>query len=211
MKLNNDDVKLYGKVSKPLAEKLQPLVVDAVKSSGIDRNLIQSALLKQLENTPTRIGVATAQRLLKDPVKLVQDYKFENARIASVKQQNFDANLNKMTQRITKVHPTETFQELKQKFPENRNYQQLQQAADLHVQNGGRPLTLVALPKLDASKLPKELQTRVVSNTLVLKDGESVLLHDDMPVKVVDSKDATVEAGMKVVSAPAKPQMELTF
>src|ERR1039458_2142739 len=113
MKLNNEDIKLYTKVSKDLAAKLQPLIVEAVEASGLERNLVQSALLKELEGTTARIGVATAKRLLKDPAGLVNGYLQAVAVEKARKQGNFDQNLKLMVARVSESFPEDTYQELK--------------------------------------------------------------------------------------------------
>jgi hypothetical protein len=178
MKLNRDDVKLYSKISKDLAEKLQPLIVAAVGASGLDRNLVQSALLKQLEVTPARIGVATAKRLLKNPKALVDGYQQAVAREDGQRQGNFDQNLRLMVARVAKGDPDATYRELKEKFPNCRSYKELQVAARLHVENGGRPLTVVRLSeklyKNGGTPLPSQAAARRVDGNIVLVDGEAL-------------------------------------
>ena len=75
--------------------------MEAVGTSGLNRNLVQSALLKQLEATPARIDVATAKRLLKNPKALVDDYQQAVAREDEQRQGNFDQYLRLMVARVS--------------------------------------------------------------------------------------------------------------
>jgi len=96
-----------------------------------------------LNGSSTRIGVATTKRLLKDPAGLVSRSLQAVALKDAQKQGNFDQNLKLMVARVSKSYQEGTYQELKAKFPNCRDYGQLQTAANLHVQNRGRPLTVV--------------------------------------------------------------------
>ena len=108
----------YTKVSKDLAAKLQPLILEAVEASGLERNLVQSALLKEPEGTSARIGVATAKRLLKDPAGLVNGYLQAVAVEKARKQGNFDQNLKRMVARVSESFPEDTYQELEGAIPQ---------------------------------------------------------------------------------------------
>ena len=213
MKLNNEDIKLYTKIPKDLAAKLQPLILEAVEASGLERNLVQSALLKELEGTSARIGVATAKRLLKDPAGLVNGYLQAVAVEKARKQGNFDQNLKLMVARVSESFPEDTYQELKARFPTCRDYQQLQAAAALHVQNGGHPLTVVPLADWATNKrpLPAQVVSRLVGENLVLIDGEAVGFKDGSVVGPLPKKDLAVAEGMRVVAAPECPQIDFAL
>lgn len=231
MKLNSHDAKLHGKVGPQLAVKLQPLILKAVESSGIERNLVQSALLKELENTPTRIGVATAERLLKEPQALVTRYLSHLSKENSQRQGNFDQNLKLMLARVASAHPEETWRELQEKFPNNRSYRDMQVAATLHAENQGRPLTVVRLPESvtpHQTDLPNGKETtldRLVDGSLVALDGEVVALRDNLAIGPVaaDKLDALYsevfsntgfttaahDPNVAVIAAPKPRQMDL--
>jgi hypothetical protein len=223
MKLNKDGAKLYGRVSGDLAEKIQPLIVAAVTQSGLDRNLVQSALLKELEGTHARIGLATAARLLKDPKALVEGYSETVAGVQARKQQNFDENLRLMVERVAKPHPVETMAELKKHFPASRDYKQLLVVAELHARNGGRPLTVVELPAALAGKeFAEAAKARCVGGKVVLIDGECVEFANE-GIRGPMAKEDILQASQlrpgevpdpsngsgTYFEAPARPQMEL--
>lgn len=178
MKINYDNLNLYNKVSPALAEAIQPMIVDTIKSYKINQDLLQGALLKVMETegvppthlrdgkailtrvsdwsknaSPThllsndpailRMNIETAQRLLKDPLKLVADYRLAKDSFAASKAAIFEDNLKKMVEHSSPNHPAKTLQEIKQKFPDVRDVGRLNTIATLHAQNEGRPLTLV--------------------------------------------------------------------
>ena len=221
MKLNRDDVRLYSKISKNLAEKLQPLIVESVRASGLDRGLVQIALLRQLEATPARIGVATAKRLLKDPKAMVESYRQAVMHEDEQRRGNFDRNLRLMVARLAKGGADGTYRELKEKFPNCRSYRELQVAASLHVQNGGRPLTVVRLAeklyKNGGTPLPCQAAARLVDGNIVLVDGEALgfVMKDGYPaVHAGPCPKGELPQGVDyahVSESPDRPQMDLSI
>jgi hypothetical protein len=225
MKINKDDAALYGKVSPELARKLQPLIQGASTEHNLDRRLVQSALLYELEGTSARIGVATAQRLLKDPKYLVSEYERKKSVSAAKRQSNFDQDLRGMISHVAKTHPEDTFKELKSKFPNSRNFADMQRAAALHVQNGGRPLTVVPVP-LDAvipTHGPGSDRYVNSKEQVILLDGEGIVFLEikgeelgrvilgPIPAKELSQKLEGRTENREVYQAPPVPQMTMEF
>jgi len=221
MKINEDDMKLYGRVSPQLAAKLQPLIVEAMEASGMERNLIQSALLKHLETTPARIGLATAKRLLKDPKGMVDTYQEMVASDEAAHQNRFDKDLRAMVTRLTQGVPEGTMEELASRFPGNRNFREMQTAAKLHVENKGRPLTVVPLSekvyKNGGPPLPAEAFARLVDGKLVLIDGEAAgFIARDSDGELILARGPCPKEELKgsfahVEESPGRPQMEFAM
>ena len=176
-----------GKVKRDLAVKSQPYIEEAATSTGIKRELIQNALFQQLEKAGVRIGVATVARLLKDPKVLVDEYLRRVAVQTTEKTLNFERTLKQMLQRSAKAYAVEAFKEIRTKFPQNREFRQLNALGRLMAENKGSALTVVPLPE---GVLPVDPEnSRFIEGSLVMKDGESVAWRDGKAIGPAEPKD----------------------
>lgn len=216
-----------GKVKRSLAVKAQKFIEKATIASGIKRDLIQSALFRNLERAGVRIGIATVERLLKDPKTLVDGYLHHVAVEEAEKTGNFERTLKQMLQNSAKIYAKEAFVEIKAKFPQSRDFRALNMVGRLCAENKGRPLTFVKLPEgvqpFQAGTDPSIGMRRLVDGSLVLKDGEVVAWKMGIVIGPVDAKELNLEytkvwgtglaedKELVVVKAPGKPQMTLEF
>ena len=161
-----------AKVNPELAQKIQPLIVDTVNTSGLPRQDIQAALLKRLEGISTRIGVATASRLLKNPQTLVNDYKAEKAQAQATTDANFKRTLTAMVCRLAKDGAPSVLAYIDRNLYSNRSFKELSAVSKLMIENGGRPLTMVKIPNTLPTDHPAV--SRLASGYVLLKDGEAL-------------------------------------
>jgi hypothetical protein len=206
-----------GKVKRSLALKAQPLIAKAATTSGIKRDLIQSALLRNLEHAGVRIGVATVARLLQDPKALVDGYLKRLVIEEAERVGNFERTLKQMLQNSAKLFAVEAFAEIRTRFPQSRDFRAMNMVGRLCAENQGRPLTLVPLP-LD---VVPATASRLVEGVLVVKDGEAVAWKKGVAIGPAEPKELAAEyasvwkgslledSELTVVKAPGKSQ--LTF
>lgn len=161
-----------AKVTPGLAQKIQPLIVAAVATSGLSRQDIQAALLKRLEGIPSRIGVATAARLLRNPDELVTEYKANKQQGVDESNTNFKKSLTAMVSRLTRGNSAQVLDFIDKNLHANRSFKELSAVTSLMLENGCRPLTMVKLPNTLPTDHPAV--ARIASGYVLLKDGESL-------------------------------------
>lgn len=201
-----------GKVTPELARKLGDLIDTNAEALGLNRNDLQGALYSALQRTKGRVGVATAQRLMRDPAALIRQHletkeagkqehvaNLEKRKVGLAK---FEANRLAMVQRMipkeSGLKATDTLAVMDATMPGLMNFAEAKRLAALVIAGGNVAPTIVDL------KPDRLVLWRHGAGTNGVEDGE----HTLSPEQVENAKEFAESNGRligdKIVLGPGE-------